>query len=229
MLFTIVKNHFVNFILFPASFIFLVIIISISSQWIIIFPGIILATLILIILSIRMGLYKDIDTPHTITRWNETIEDAINEIHKLFSLATRQVIIVSGSLNRRLWGNSIILNDLKLFIHNNIDLKILIGVNLEVVENSSFYNFLRDNVIDSKIKLSMMPERPEVHFIIVDEAHVRLEKKHEPKTEERKALIKEYGASLAFRAQMKYEEMLVNAIPITSDNFNKIVFLHKKA
>jgi hypothetical protein len=180
---------------------------------------------LLFTVSLKMGLYNDIDLPKIETRHNLTIDQSIDEIHKLFRMATEQVLIVSGCLNQKIWNNPIIVDDLKNFISLKIEIQILTGRKLGINRHSELYDLLLDNVKKGNIKLYVVEERPNIHFIVIDNSHVRLEKEHGTNEKDRQAEIKIFGVGLAGRAKNKFENYRLDSTYITENNIEKLEFV----
>ena len=203
------------------SFFFLIVLIYISAypqkEYAII--GICILLVILTYFSIRFQLYHDVEIPKAVTKKNSDIITAIKEIHKLFDIALEQILIVSGTLNEKIWGSENIIKDFESFKLRKIELSIIVGKKLNIKKDSNLYNFLKDNAGSKYLNLYVCDETPTVHFIIVDNSHLRLEEKHEPNDDERKAEIKYYSGALAGRAKTRFEDYRVKSQLITKDDF----------
>jgi hypothetical protein len=219
------KKPSVITIIIPIVFILLIVVASIFPRPIIVVVTVFFNAALLFILSSLMGLFNDIDIPKIETRHNLTIEQSIDEIHKLFRMATEQVLIVSGCLNQKIWDNPIIIDDLKNFISLKIEIQILTGRKLGVKLHSSLHDLLLDNVKKGNIKLYIIDQRPNIHFIVVDNSHVRLEKEHGSDERDRQAEIKIFGVGLAGRAKNKFENYRLDSTYITENNIDQLEFV----
>lgn len=198
-------------------FILSIIFISVFTNFYVILGGSIFAIVLLWSISQSIHLFDDIDVPSTETRSNLSIKNAISEIHRLFSYANEQVIIVSGSLNHKIWNNNQLINDLIFLVKRGIDIQILCGPKLEIEKDSLIYNFLVDSISKGEIKLYIREKKPESHLIIIDDTHIRLEKMHISNSKKREALIQNYTGSLAGRAKSKFEEYRMESDMVTKD------------
>ena len=114
-----------NYLIYILSILFILMIFSASVinsiLWIII--SIITCVCILFVISHKMKLFYDIAIPVPEIRTNNTVEKAIDEIHRLFVLANEEVIIVSGALNKSIWENPRLIKDLESFEKNILTLE----------------------------------------------------------------------------------------------------------
>ncbi len=119
----------------------------------------------------------DMDIP------NSTFQHAFFLTTKLLEGATKQVRILSGSLNEALYGDKI-KNILKKLVERNISIKIIVWHQASKANIESLKE-LGDKL---QIKLANLPEIPEHyektrHFLVADEKAYRLEDPHVPLAE----------------------------------------------
>jgi hypothetical protein len=208
--------------LLPVSFVLGVLYVSL-------FPGVIsfctmsiILLTILIVISNRMSLFDDMDMPKTKTIHNQTLESAIKEIDKLLNVANQEVVIVSGGLNHHIWNNNAIINDLNSILNKDINVEILIGPHLNCSKHSEIYKYLKQRISHKSFSLYKLDKRPDAHFIIIDNAHIRLEKNHDQLKTSRQALIKYYAVALAGRAKAKYEDYRLRSLGLNEVTFNEL-------
>jgi hypothetical protein len=204
---------------------FLAIIVILSAVFVKYSPiGMILCIFFLFYISFRMRLFKDFEVVDQVTRKNSSIEVAIKEICSLLTMANNSVIITSGSLNEKIWGDDQILRTFHTLNYLGVKILILTGNKLNVTQNGPLYNYIKESIEQNKIVYYCKEEPPDSHFIIIDESHVRLEDRHVPNLEIRKALIKYHRASLAGRAKSKFEMLKIGAQIVTPQDFGILTF-----
>ena len=219
-----IRKIALDIIILPSLFLLLVIVMSVFPKPPVIILGVFGGLILLFIISIRFGLFEDVELPAVQTEPNISIESAIDQVHKLFGLANEEVIIASGGLNEKMWNQDKLLDDLAFLIKRNVDIQFLTGPDLNFAKDSRLYRFLEFNLKEALVKMYILPNWPPTHFIIIDAAHVRLENRHDINTIDREAKILKYAGALAARAKIRYEDYRMNADMITLNDFYKLNF-----
>lgn len=142
---------------------------------------------------------------------NRTLQASISQIKSLIDKATKEIIIVSGSLNHEIYDNIDILNSLskKCEKIKNGDLCVSIYVTGDMIDTKT-ENF-RKLLIRLGIpvqKLVIQESMDLKHFVIVDMKHVRIEDNHDLNGKDRRAFMKFYAPYLATRIKDILQKIL---------------------
>ncbi len=212
------RSYLIAFLL--ALFVFFLLIGSFNGQNFIFFVSIDVALLIFIINT--LGITNDAALPPELASTNN-IETALSSIHELITRAEKNLIIVSGSLREEIWNNGSIVKDLDFLSNNGVQITILCGKEIRFSYDSEIAALLKKLILNGALKLYAIEKTPKVHFIIVDNAHIRIEENHTEEFDNRKANIVYYGSRLVVRAKQKFERYRLKSIRITIDNFEDFV------
>ena len=173
--------------------------------------GMIMCVIFLFFISFKLHLFKDFEIKEKVDKKNSNIESAIKEISSLLTMATHSVIISSGSLNEKIWGDEHVLKSLKYLTDRGIKVTIITGKKLNFLKGGPLYKFIKESIANNQLSFFYKEETPNAHFIIVDETHLRLEDQYEHDGDNRRALITYNRAPLAGRAKNKFERLKIGA------------------
>ncbi len=112
--------------------------------------------------------FRDIKLSEQLVKKNSDIESAIREISLLLSSANHSVIIVSGSLNEKIWADDQILKIFHYLKDLGVKIFILTGNSLNIAKNGPLYKFLKDSIKENKLFFYYINEIPNAHFIIIE-------------------------------------------------------------
>lgn len=116
---------------------------------------------------IRQGMY--------IERHNRGLRGAIETSKELFDIASNEILIQAGDLDHEFYENEVIYNSLKRFLENGHKIRIICSPK-ERCKSRTIFDFLKNPNYD--IKILHAQERPDLHFMVIDDKHYRIEKKH---------------------------------------------------
>ncbi len=115
----------------------------------------------------------------SLERHNLGLQGALETSKELFDVAENEIIIQAGNLTHEFYENSVISNALEEFLKNGHKIRMICSPKDKCDPlTRTIFSFLNNRQYD--IKIVYDKERPEIHFIVVDNKHYRLEKKHPP-------------------------------------------------
>lgn len=120
---------------------------------------------------IRRGMY--------IERHNIGLGGAIETTKELFDVAISEILMQAGNLDHEFYENEVISNAIKSFLENKGKVRIICSPKQECdPETKTIFEF--QNKQDYNIKILHSEKRPDLHFMVIDDKHYRIEKKHPP-------------------------------------------------
>ena len=129
------------------------------------------------------------------------VELAVEHCHNLFRLANQSINIVSGSLHPFFWQDRRILDALRDRIEQGVSVSVLCG------PESNDQSFEALQALKPEL-LRRLPEVPKIHFMVVDNRHVRFELAHPPVAERRNAFTKRNIPEEAAQWKKRFQELL---------------------
>ena len=214
------KNITLTFVLFAVLNVMMLFLGSYFTSFFL--PCIAFSAISILIFIRHLGLHQDADLLQEVTKKNETLDSARIEINQLLRLASNKVLITSRSLNEIIWGYEEVFEALEWLIKINVDIQIIVGPTIVAKKSGKLVQFLKKNIENQKIKLFTLKDAPSPHFIIIDNLHIRLEKKHLPDVQEREALIKKNAVMLARRAEIKFNSFKKEATRVIDKELTPI-------
>lgn len=142
----------------------------------------------------------------------ESTEGVISDNEKLFSQAKKSIRIVSGILNHEYYNDERIVDSLKKAIDGGVMVEIISGPK-EIIDKES--KEILDLYKQGKITIWTLSSRPELHFSVVDEKHVRLENYHDLYNEgNATTIIERYPIVTAAKQTREFMRLKQNAKPL---------------
>lgn len=120
---------------------------------------------------------------------NDGLKGALETSRQLFSVAQDEILIQAGNLDHNFYENESICSALEKFLQHKGRLRIICASEHDCDPKTHTILEFQHNK-DFNIKISRAASRPELHFMVVDDVHYRVEKTHSPG--------KHYGANIVF-------------------------------
>lgn len=144
-------------------------------------------------------------TKPTILSHNKKVESRIIEIGNMFRRAQEYIAIVSQCLRHEVFASEEVVTALKGAIEDrNVTVEIIIEDEVDPV----VFPLIAEWVKNGNIRLYKLPGyQVSRHFIVVDGIEVRIEKKHGPDYQERKASYWFFYRRLGYHIKNKFESI----------------------
>lgn len=128
--------------------------------------------------------------------------DAIVLSKELFNQAKHSIKIVAGELDAQFYEHPEIIKELEKAIERGVKVEVITGpsLDLKTVQIPKWAE-------QGKLHLYKLRERPELHFIVVDGEHARLEEFHTTKQRERRAYTLKKTFFLARKLEMEFTKL----------------------
>jgi sugar-specific transcriptional regulator TrmB len=127
---------------------------------------------------------------------NKSKESSDEACIKLFNQAEHTIVILSGELNEEFYGDSQVCRDLTNAVKRGVRVKVGYGPQ---ASNKIVKVLQKLRKKYGNVELYPLSERPEPHFMIIDEKTVRRQLGHARGTQEHRAVIKYNSPELALK------------------------------
>lgn len=167
-------------------------------------------TAILSLIWLWIGIWSTIRYKPRYERFENSDEKSRNWLIAHIEEAKKEVEVVAGNFNPRVYNEVATAIRDKLQKDQNIEIRILGGPEVfTLYGENDIYNLAKNKTFGTRLLIDFLKKRPHQHFRVIDNRHVYVEDPHGPGVKGRKAAFQENGFFKAWQYKREFERKWV--------------------